>query len=206
MRIHLAHSPNQSSRNSSRCVSLSLPTVTRDWRGPSRCLHAATADSWSFGGLIAAFLHQQHLLPLLLQGREIKQLRVPGWAWTEVAEPRVVPLATNALYYLFLVVRPEGWSGFQCICRVQWQQRQWLKACTGGVGATQDKTQEGSCRAHLSSPAPCTLTLFLYIYYVVTLSDGQEAAGDLIARFRGPHPPPSNTRPSPNTLQLTLCS
>jgi hypothetical protein len=36
--------------------------------------------------------------------KEIRQLRVPGWAWTEVSEPRVVPLATNALYYLFLVV------------------------------------------------------------------------------------------------------
>jgi hypothetical protein len=41
----------------------------------------------------------------------IKQLRVPAWAWSEVAEPRVVPLATNALYYTLLVVRGAfgGW-------------------------------------------------------------------------------------------------
>lgn len=54
-----------------------------------------------------------HTACRLLQGREIKQLRVPGWAWTEVTEPRVVPLATNALYYLFLVVSAlqSRWGG-----------------------------------------------------------------------------------------------
>jgi hypothetical protein len=42
----------------------------------------------------------------------IKQLRVPAWAWSELAEPRVVPLATNALYYTLLVVSVGGgWVG-----------------------------------------------------------------------------------------------
>jgi hypothetical protein len=42
----------------------------------------------------------------------IKQLRVPAWAWSELAEPRVVPLATNALYYTLLVVSVGGgWGG-----------------------------------------------------------------------------------------------
>ncbi|KAF6255877.1 hypothetical protein COO60DRAFT_168960 [Scenedesmus sp. NREL 46B-D3] len=36
--------------------------------------------------------------------RPIQLLRVPGWAWTEIREPRVVPLASNVLYYLLLVV------------------------------------------------------------------------------------------------------
>lgn len=35
---------------------------------------------------------------------EKSPLRVPSWAWTELREPRVVPLASNVLYYLLLVV------------------------------------------------------------------------------------------------------
>lgn len=31
-------------------------------------------------------------------------LRVPSWAWRELREPRVVPIASNVLYYLLLLV------------------------------------------------------------------------------------------------------
>lgn len=31
-------------------------------------------------------------------------LRVPTWAWGELREPRVVPLASNVLYYLVMLV------------------------------------------------------------------------------------------------------
>eukprot|EP00775_Hariotina_reticulata_P010569 gene10570-10729_t len=34
----------------------------------------------------------------------VQPLYVPGWAWHELCEPRVVPLASNVLYYLLLVV------------------------------------------------------------------------------------------------------
>jgi hypothetical protein len=35
---------------------------------------------------------------------QVQPLYVPGWAWLELCEPRVVPLASNVLYYLLLVV------------------------------------------------------------------------------------------------------
>lgn len=58
---------------------------------------------------ISAYTHKRTTPPCFTnktqnsQG-EFKLLRVPDWAWSEVREPRVVPLVTNALYYTLLLV------------------------------------------------------------------------------------------------------